>query len=103
MFDLISKEYGWTDEVILDLTIGRLRQIEDVIGERHRERELSRLYTREAELRIIAECIAAGSGSAENMSAARSIQLFPRPDEVTSGDRPLPSFESVKGMFGGNA
>lgn len=33
-FDLISAEYGWSDDVILDLTLRRIRQIVSAISQR---------------------------------------------------------------------
>lgn len=48
---MISSEYGWTDETILDLTLGRIRQIAAAITERKlaedkREKSLIEWQTR---------------------------------------------------------
>jgi hypothetical protein len=59
-FDLISTEYGWTDEVIGDLTLVRLRQITAAIEHRQfalDRKEMSRMTW---QTRSLAQFIAAG-------------------------------------------
>jgi hypothetical protein len=57
-FDQISAEYGWTDEMILDITVRRLRQILETIKERHRVRKLERDMVTEWQTKTLAGFIA---------------------------------------------
>ena len=52
-FDLIEVEYGWTDEVILELTLERINQILDKILDRKTDEE--KLSTRK--FKFIGKCI----------------------------------------------
>lgn len=77
-FDLVSKEYGWTDEQIMDLPLVRLRQITAAINRRNyweqrREQNLTSWMTRQ-----LASFIAAGymtDGKSEN-KALKAAQML---------------------------
>jgi hypothetical protein len=103
-FDLISAEYGWTDDQILDLTIARLRQIRDVILERQGEDRRADLTVREVELRTTTQFIAAAAGSKQLVSQADKVRLLPPPTDATTGrvlrpnDR-IGSYERMVGQF----
>ena len=85
-FDLISSEYGWTDQTILDLTLGRFRQIRDVLFERRAEDRRDRLRDKEVEVRTLAMFSAR---SPEAQKRAREITLLEPPAgaDGTAGGR----------------
>lgn len=91
-FDLISHNYGWTDEQILDLTLMRMRQIRDVIWERATEMRRTALREKEAELRILASFMAQSEKAGK---AAQKITLLKRPKsapKVVSTERAVSLF-----------
>lgn len=94
-FDLLSSQYGWTDDQILDLTLGRMRQARDVALERLDEDWKQDLRVREQELRWICGTVAASMGNKKGVKAAARIELFERRPE----ERPLPSAEAIARMF----
>jgi hypothetical protein len=99
-FDLISAEYGWTDEQILDLTMERIAQVREVIWERRRIERHRDLVAREVELKTLASFIAAGP-SKGGVKAAQKIRLRPdMHDEDGRVLRPLPKTSDVMRMLG---
>jgi hypothetical protein len=95
-FDLILSEYaGYTDETILELRLGRIRQMRDVILERQKEEWQRHLMLEETKLRNICGAVYGASGSKDGVKSANSIELFERPKKliVASSDR-------IKRMFG---
>ena len=91
-FDLISSQYGWTDSTILDLTIGRFRQIRDILFQRQAEEQRRHLRTEETVLRIQAQYMAR---SAAAQREARKITLLEAPKRVV----PIPA-SKVGSLFG---
>lgn len=92
-FDLIAKNYGWTDDQILDLTLVRMRQIREVIFEREAETRRQSLSDKETELRILASYTARSN---EALKSAQRIALLARPK-----DKPvLPDFDRAMSLFG---
>ncbi len=74
-FDLILSEYaGYTDESVLDLTLGRIRQMVSVIQERRRELLIAdrKFSLRTAELEATA-IIGALAGVARTQKASSAI------------------------------
>lgn len=59
LFDVISSEYNWTDETILDLPVCRARQIAAVIEQRQRAVFQQQANLTEWSTRVLAEFIAA--------------------------------------------
>lgn len=100
-FDLISSEYGWTDDQILDLTVSRLRLVQDVILMRKGEEFVERASLAEAHAVAI---VGAMPALAQSPRSGRSIQKYIkkiRLFERTKKKKELPSYESVKRLFGG--
>lgn len=77
-FDLISSQYGWCDEQVLDLTLGRFRQIRDVIFERQAEERRKTLQLEETKVKTLAQFLAR---SAKAEKAARSISFLEPPND----------------------
>lgn len=96
-FDLISQQYGWLDSQILDLTLGRMRQIRDVILERRDEDWRRELDVRETELQYTCQMIAASAGHKEGVKEAQRFRLYERPKAAPE----LPSYEDVMRRLGG--
>lgn len=99
-FDLISSEYGWTDDQILDLTLQRVRIAVEKIAERRRKEDEFRLLIAE---RITQSVIGAMVGLATSrrsgkqlMKLARSLRFFDREGEEDD----LPSTEMMEHLFG---
>lgn len=98
-FDLISGEYGWTDDQILDLTLARMRQIREIIWERTEQERRSELRVREVELRTLASYIAASGGSKDGVKSAQRIRLV-APLEGEKDVQMIPYEKAVR-LFGG--
>jgi len=96
-FDLISSEYGWTDDQILDVTLGRLRQIRDVLFERRAEERDQQIDLVEAQTRQLAASIFSAAGSRKGADAASRITLF---DRAKKAVKRWASTEQVQGRFG---
>lgn len=97
-FDLISSEYGWTDDQILDLTMSRMRMVQEVILMRRNE-ELF-LMGQLAEAHAVA-IVGAMPSLAHDPRSGRSIQKYVKKIRLVQRPKQLPSFESVKRLFGG--
>jgi hypothetical protein len=63
-FDLISSEYGWDDEVILDKTLKRIRQILAAITLRRKEEQRQQRLIISWQTRSLAMVMAAAGGNA---------------------------------------
>lgn len=96
-FDLLSSEYGWTDDQILDLTMPRLRQVRDVIIERQREQRYRRLVDKENEVRTLAQFSAQ---TEEAQAAAQSIEFVQPPAGQKKPVR-MVSTSMLRKMFSG--
>lgn len=94
-FDLLASEYGWTDETVLDLTLGRLRQCREIVFERQAEERRRDLSVREVELRILAQFMAQSPEAAKD---AQRIELLDRPKDLTA-EPATGSYEKALGMF----
>jgi hypothetical protein len=103
LFDLISAQYGWTDDQILDTTFQRLRQIHEVIMERQNEEHRQTLRDRTEEIRLLGQIFAAPYGD-KLMAQAAQVSLLP-PEPVKPGqlpkERPLPDTDTLMRMFSG--
>ena len=80
--DLISSEYGWDDEKILSLTLGRVKQITTTIIqrqylERRKERSLLSWQTR-----TLATFISASAGAGADKLLESSFKIGLDDDEV---------------------
>lgn len=80
-FDLISAEYGWTDEQILDLTLARMRQIREVIGIRQSVDLRSRVRLEEAKVQQLVAATHAAAGNKKGAKAASAIRFLPDTEE----------------------
>lgn len=98
-FDLLSSEYGWTDDQILDLTLERLRQVREVVVERHGEEERHRLRLKEQELQVLCSYIAGSAGHKDGVSSAARIRLLKPPDD--EHEVKYVPYEKVGRLFGG--
>jgi hypothetical protein len=99
-FDLISSEYGWTDGQILDLTLGRIREVRDLILTRRSEQFDRDVRLEEAKLRILAGAVHGAAGNKAGVSAASSIELIDRSKQPKKPSD-LPSTEAVMAAVGG--
>lgn len=98
-FDLIAGEYGWTDEQILNLTLGRMRQIREIIWERTDQDRRRELRVREVELQTLASYIAGAGGNKEGVKSAQRIRLVP-PEPGEKVVKMIP-YEKARRLFGG--
>jgi hypothetical protein len=99
-FDLISSEYGWTDDQILDLTLTRIRQVREVILTRQGETREQDLTVEERKLQALVGAIHAAAGNKKGAAAAQEIRLFERSDGQKP-QREVPRTEAVLAQFGG--
>lgn len=100
VFDVVATEYGWTDAQILDLTLGRLKVTLRVIADRKQEEQKTRLRLAENHARAI---IGAMPGLAWSRKAGNSIRRVAESLNFLPGEKrekPLPTVEDVKGLFG---
>lgn len=116
---MISSEYGWTDETILDLTIGRIRQVSAAITERKLAEEKKNRSLLAWQTRTICQFLAAANQSMEGgenhlLNAASEISLDTKPksdseekSDDSSSERPIKYADSralalfAKGMMAG--
>lgn len=96
-FDLLASEYGWSDDQILDLTLGRMRQVREVIWERLAEDRRRALKDKEAEVKTLASFMAQ---SREALAAAKAIRMVEDDEDETPQIRPIP-YDQARRMFGG--
>jgi hypothetical protein len=99
-FDRISAAYGWTDDQILDLPFGRVRQVHDVIVEREGEQQHLDLMIRSVELRTLCQYVAAAGGGQKLLDTARAVSLLPDEERPKPAVREIP-FATAMRMFGG--
>ena len=100
IFDLISAEYGWTDDQILDLTLGRIRlALESIEVRRNHGREFQ-LMVAEAITKTI---VGAMPALAQSKKAGKSLANMAKHLSFLPRDREesLPSTQSVERMFRG--
>lgn len=100
-FDLISSEYGWSDERILDLTLGRMRQIREVIMSRRDADWRRQVHLEEAKLRHLVAATMAAANNRKGAAQAGEITLIePTEDEAAAvkKDR-VASTAAVSQMF----
>lgn len=95
LFDLISKEYGWTDDDILDLTVGRLVQIRDVVRERLSEQADEMADRVERQTNALMQQMAAVMGG--DPGKLKYWRMYPKPKKGTEN---LPDYSRVSKMFG---
>jgi hypothetical protein len=79
VFDLISAEYGWRDEEILEVPLCRLRQIADTIRRRQEQARNERLIVAEWQARSISSFVASAAGAwgdaSELVRAAQELSI----------------------------
>lgn len=87
---------GYTDETLLNVTLGRLHQMREVILQRRRDEHEADLLVRETGLRAVMSTIMASVGSKKGAKEAARFKLFER-----RRVKKLASYEQIVGMFGG--
>lgn len=101
--DSISSEYGWTDDVILDLTFCRFRQILTAIAQRQYESKRNQDLQVSWQVRTLATYIAAGymvDGENKALDQAQLISLDPVEREFLDKTAHLPQQkEPARGSF----
>jgi len=97
-FDLISSEYGWTDDQILDLTLSRLWLVQEMILDRKREEQMWQATMLEQHAKATLGGMVALTW---DRKAARSLQKYAQKLQFVKRPKELPSFEQVKRLFGG--
>jgi hypothetical protein len=75
-FDLISSEYGWTDEQILDTPLCRLVQISSAISQRKDDEFYVRTRVIEWHARAVSVVVASGI-SEDALAGAKALRFFP--------------------------
>lgn len=101
-FDLLSAEYGWTDQQILDLTLPRIQQARDVILARRDRDYVDQASLFEATTRQIAATVAEyamGSKKGAGAKVAKDIQFVKRQPQQQRR-RAAPSVSSAMSVFG---
>jgi hypothetical protein len=93
VFDLVSAEYGWRDEEILEVPLCRLRQIADTIRRRQERDRHERLIVAEWQARSVSSFVASAAGAwgdaSELVQAAQELSIF---GDSQDGDRvPAPA------------
>ena len=78
--DLISSEYGWSDDRILDLTLERLRQVRDVILERLAEQQRQAADLVERQTVAIMQAVHAAAGNSKGVEWASGWRLYEEPE-----------------------
>lgn len=100
IFDLVSKEYGWTDDQILDLTIGRLRQVTDAISVRRQARWRETLIVLQEHARVI---VGGMAGTAFSQKAADGIIRYAERLRLVADEdddmKRLPKTRDVERLF----
>lgn len=88
---------------MLDLSLGRLLQVRDMVLEAQVDEQRRQLANRQQELRIMATFVAAASGSRELMRDAEGITLLaPLDDDQPAGRpalKPVP-LRALRAAFG---
>jgi hypothetical protein len=79
-FDLVSSEYGWSDEQILDTPLCRLVQISSAISQRKDDEFYVRTRVIEWHARAVSVVVASGI-SEDALAGAKALRFFPE-DEV---------------------
>jgi hypothetical protein len=100
-YDLISSEYGWTDEVIGDLAVCRFQQIGAAIQLRRYEDERAENLRASWMTRTLAGFIAAGymvEGENPAMESASKLTLDPV-EAVLLGQQPVKPKENAAGSY----
>lgn len=92
----MSEYGGYTDETLLNVTLGRLHQMREVILLRRRDEHEADLLVRETGLRAVMSTIMASVGSKKGAKEAARFKLFER-----RRVKKLASYEQIVGMFGG--
>lgn len=77
-FDLLSSEYGWTDEQILNLTLSRMRLAREMCFQRIRERQDRELDIAEQMTRVLVAHIRSAAGDKKASKVAARLTLFDR-------------------------
>jgi hypothetical protein len=91
--DLIASEYGWSDDVILDTTMPRLRQIQEMILARQDDERQFLLKLEEVKLQVLAGAVHGAAGNKRGVKAASKIKLARR-------DREIADYDKVARLFG---
>lgn len=101
-FDLLASEYGWTDDYILDRTLGRIRLAVDAIATRFKSDRQRELLLAELTVKGIVGALPA-IGSTKGAGKAigkymKSLQFW-KDEEEDPKPRPLPSEHQIEEMF----
>jgi len=94
----LSEYGGYTDEALLNVTLGRLHQMREVILQRKRDDREDEMLVRETGLRAVMSTIMASVGSKKGAKEAARFKLFER-----RRVKKLASYEQIVGMFGGDS
>ena len=99
-FDLISSEYGWHDDQILDLTLARMQQIVSTISIRTQSASRERKLELSWAVRTLASFVAAGYQTEDNseaMEAVSNISIDDIEQAIMKSDLPVPPPEVKAG------
>jgi hypothetical protein len=102
-FDLISSEYGWTDEQIFDLSLARMQQIVATIKLRRLDADANRKRELSWSTRHIAKYISAGymTDYKKGLESAQKIALEEIERKIIEADipEPIPEIEPKAGSY----
>lgn len=96
MFDLLSSEYGWTDEQMLELTLARLRLSVEMVQERRREEHEVHLAIAQVHAQAI---VGAMPGLAQSKKAGKAIAKYASKLAFVKRPKELPRYEDVMRLF----
>lgn len=100
---MIQSQYGWSDDEVLNMTIGRLRQVAQAISARLRVESLERRMLVEWQTKALASYLAALSQSEEGARALfNNIKNLSLTGEVSEEEQPEPaSMDRIRMLMGG--
>lgn len=103
IFDLIQGEYGWTDEHLLGLTLGRMKLISKILVERKAEEHRARMILAQEHARAIMSVLPGLAQSKKaNRSMRRAAEAFTLlPDDEKTRTEKMPSVDQVERLFAG--
>ena len=100
-FDLLSAEYGWSDQHILDLSLPRIMQAREVILARRKRDYADQARLFEATTRQVAGTVAEyamGSKKGTGAKVAKNISFVP--EDASAKRKRVPTVSQASAVFG---
>jgi hypothetical protein len=93
---LLSAEYGWTDDYILDLTLERVLLARNMVRARQKHESRLQALLLETQTKYLVAAIHAAAGNKDAAKAAAGVSFFGKGD---AAQPKVASFEKVMSMF----